>query len=38
MDALLIIVILTILRLIIPFGSLLLIGTLVERRTRTHIA
>jgi hypothetical protein len=33
MDAMLAIIILTILRVIIPFGTLLLIGTLVERRT-----
>ncbi len=33
MDAMLAIIILAILRVIIPFGTLLLIGTLVERRT-----
>jgi hypothetical protein len=38
MDAILAIVILTILRLVIPFGTLLLIGTLVERRTQGRAA
>ncbi len=38
MNALLAIAILTTLRLLIPFGSLLLIGTLVERRTRNRAA
>ena len=32
MDALLIVVTLTLLRIVLPFGVLLLIGTLLERR------
>lgn len=36
MYALLIITILTLLRLVIPFGLLLLLGTLVQRREAFH--
>ena len=37
MDALLIFITLTLLRLVLPFGTLLLIGTLVEKRNQALI-
>jgi hypothetical protein len=36
MNALLTLTILTLLRLVIPFGLLLLLGTLVQRREASH--
>ncbi len=36
MNALLTLTILTLLRLVIPFGLILLLGTLVERRGASH--
>ena len=36
MNALLTLTVLTLLRLVIPFGLLLLLGTLVERRGASH--
>jgi hypothetical protein len=36
MDALLTLLTLTLLRLVIPFGLILLLGTLVERREAAH--